>query len=316
MSLFFGATKIVRVMHGADQVQRIMLGATQVYSAGVTVTLAASTNVNIQGLFDPADWTNSNLEKRVIIPPGVTVGSNDPSIAAMRSGTGWAGQLSIQNSGDILAARGTGAHLNGGNAFEAEAAGIDLLNDGSIKSGGGAGGHGGEGGGGSFTSAESDGPAGSYSTGGGGYDPYFTRFIWNGTTVYYTSGWSTSYRNINSVTVGIYTYTRSGSQVIRSYTATNYTAGGAEVSGGNGEGFDGARELGSAGLAGGTNAGASGASGNGGLFGEDGADGNPGADGNEGAGAPAGAKGLAGKSIVSLANVTLSGGGALVGPTT
>lgn len=284
------------------------------YSAGVAVILTASTNVNIQDLFDPAVWADAGLSKKVINPLGVTIGSNDPAIAALRTGTGWGGELSIENFGNIDAAGGNLGHPDGGNAFEAEAAGVLLLNNGLVRSGGGLGGHGGAGGGGSYQSGVSEGPAGSYSTGGGGYDPYFTRFIWNGSTVYYTSGWHVSYRNINSVTVGIYTYTRSGSQVIRSYTATYYTSGGAQVPGGRGEGFDGARQFGSAGLPGGTNAGASGASGAGGLFGLDGANGNPGANGNESAGAPAGAKGLAGKSILNLANVALSGSGTFAGP--
>lgn len=309
MPLFLGSTAIASVRRGAEPVQSIMLGDKQIYSAGVKAILTNSTNVLISSLFDPADWANASLKKMVINPLGVTIGSNDNTLAALRTGTGRGGLLAIENYGNIDAAGGTLAHPVGGNALDAEEANIELLNDGLIRSGGGLGGLAGQGGAGTNSTYVDSGwvfNASSYYAYGDGYGNFV--FRWAGSNIGTTTA--------GSITQGIYTYHRgNGMHIKRTYTSTVATTGGLPGNPGRGEGHDGAALAGSPGAAGGTNAGDGGQGGAGGAFGIQGATGADGAAGNNGSGVAGSVGALAGYAIVNSGNVNLTGTGSLLGRT-
>lgn len=290
------------------------------YANEVVVTLANSNNINIQSLFSPADWA-SNKKKRVIIPAGVTIGSTSVATPALRSGTGWGRLLRVENYGQILGAGGAANGGVGGDAFNAEAAGIELLNDGAIKGGGGGGGKGGNGGAGIYSATVTEGPI--YS----GSEPWswwalvsdaYENLWWGGSIIYdggagipqpyHYGGW----RYYKGSYVGVF-----GSadcwQIYRQQEQNFASSGGAGGNGGRGQGYDGAAASGSAGAAGGTNAGTGGTGGAGGAFGNSGSTGATGTAGNNGSGAAGSAGGLAGYGIKNFGNVILSGTGTRLG---
>lgn len=283
---------------------------TEYYAAEVVVTIAAnSTNVNISALFTSDDWT-SVKKKRVIVQSGVTIGSTSPGTPAMQTGTGWGGQLTLDNNGTI---QGAGGVLNsgiGGGALFANAAGLIVNNTGIIRSGGGGGGRGGAG---STTTLGTRSPTSGFTYSGvlntdatywnANTDAAFRQIAWGGaiavppntipastTTQYDYSGYR-YYRGVLQVGA-LYS-------VARQVLTTTATTGG---SGGRGQGHDGAA---AAGAVGGTNAGTGGT---GGAYGATGA---TGAAGNAGSGV---AGGLAGISY-NAANITMNNTGTITGRT-
>src|SRR5690606_31940786 len=131
------------------------------------VTLAAGINVKISDIaaFTASGRWASTRPKRVIIPAGVIIGSNSPLMAALSTGTGRGGTLTITNNGEIQGAGGLPNSGTGGTALLAEQTGVTLINNGAIRAGGGAGGRGGNGGNGGTgyyqtASTQTEGPYG------------------------------------------------------------------------------------------------------------------------------------------------------------
>jgi len=88
--------------------------------------------------------------KQLVIGSGHTIGSTNPSNAALTIETNGVGLITVTNEGNIQGAGGTANGGTGGNALEvAGSVAVTLVNNGTIKSGGGGGGAGGAGGAGS-----------------------------------------------------------------------------------------------------------------------------------------------------------------------
>lgn len=109
--------------------------------------LVQTTNVNARALFTEAEWLSST-PKRVAIAPGVIVGSTSISTPALRTDSGFGGELDIRVLGDI---RGAGGAVNGGNGgpallIEDPRVTWTVMPGGFIRGGGGGGGRGGNGG--------------------------------------------------------------------------------------------------------------------------------------------------------------------------
>jgi len=107
-----------------------------------------SENVNVQSLFG-GNWTQ-NVPKRLVINPGVVVGSLDPGAYALIIPGGIVSTLRIDNNGSIQGAGGSPNSGNGGPAILANTA-VTIDNIGSIYGGGGGGGFGGNGGDGLYS---------------------------------------------------------------------------------------------------------------------------------------------------------------------
>ncbi|QIG73784.1 hypothetical protein PP935_gp009 [Rhizobium phage RHph_N34] len=296
----------------------------QFYVPEVLVTITSNTlNVNLQSLFTSGVWSSSAVAKRVVINPGVIIGSSVPATAALRTGTGWGGTLTLENKGEIQGAGGVANSSAGGHAILCEAAGMIIRNTGAIRGGGGGGGKGGNGGAGYYYSTATEGPVYAY--------PGSPRYQWtsqNGTNINsaYWAGASIfgTKSNSNPYTLGAYTYYRGTQQAVdgcdsngfyciqhysiyRQYQQTNNTSGGAGGNGGRGQGYGQTNASGSGGSAGGTNAGAGGTGGTGANFGAAGATGNSGANGNNGSGTAGTAGGAAGKAISGSSSLTNTG---------
>lgn len=311
----------------------------EAYSSKVTATIASNaTNVDISTLFSSEDWTSPYREKIVNINSGVIVGSSNTAVAALRTGTGRSGALTINNAGEIQGAGGPANSGVGGPALNIQQTGVVVNNTGAIRGGGGGGGHGGaggQGGPGYYYYTAQDGEiynSGSYYV--DSKNGVFT-FSWGG---YLGQSGGTSYA------VGGYTYyegsfqqykvdgdggTISSHAIYRQYTAVAYTSGGGGGAGGDGgagKGYGQAQGSGSAGAGGaggGTNAGSGGTGGTGGAggnWGSAGATGNTGATGNSGnngggyGGAAGSAGGAAGAAIIGLSR-TLNNTGTINGAT-
>jgi hypothetical protein len=293
------------------------------YSSEVVVTIAAnSTNVNLSTLFTSAVWTSST-NKRVVINAGVTIGATSTGFAAVRTGTGWGGILTLQNAGTIQGAGGAGPSAPGGWALLADSGGLVVNNSGTIRSGGGGGGNGGSGGGGQYSYGVNEGPA--YNKNSPVYE-WFTIKSNSHDTVYWGNALQFSDVPVSggTYTVNGVTYTRVSKQeenssveywsVSRSYTATANTSGGDGGAGGRGQGHDGGNVGGSAGSAGGTNAGTGGTGGGGGTWGVNGATGNSGGSGNRTGGTAGAAGGVAGISY-NASNISMTNTGTITGRT-
>jgi hypothetical protein len=293
------------------------------YSSEVVVTIAAnSTNVNLSTLFTSAVWTSST-NKRVVINAGVTIGATSTGFAAVRTGTGWGGILTLQNAGTIQGAGGAGPSAPGGWALLADSGGLIVNNSGTIRSGGGGGGNGGSGGGGQYNYTVTEGPVYNYPNG----NPRYWWKTGNSSSAdsVYWAGSLYVFGNINSpYTLAGITWTR-GTKMVddgtdgyfyvsRSYQATANTSGGDGGAGGRGQGHDGGNVGGSAGSAGGTNAGAGGTGGGGGTWGANGATGNSGGNGNRTGGTAGAAGGIAGISY-NASNVIMTNTGTITGRT-
>jgi hypothetical protein len=115
-----------------------------VYSRTIT---SNDDNLVLSELFTIGEW-QSTSPKEVVIDTAVTIGSFDPTIAAVRTGTGNNGTLKLINNGFIYGAGGaggtSGAGQDGGIALWTQVPTI-VENNSSIRGGGGGGGKGGQG---------------------------------------------------------------------------------------------------------------------------------------------------------------------------
>ena len=326
----------------------------ETYAAVVVATITANAqNVNIQSLFTLQDWTTSWKKKIVVINAGVVVGSSNPTLPALTTGTGRSGPLEIIVNGEVQGAGGLANGGAGGPAIQVQEVNVTIINNGAIRGGGGGGGrggNGGQGGAGSYTATVREPSSGdlysgnrsSVTTGvvqGGSRIWVRNDWYWGGTRVGGTSGSSLSaggytyYRGsvkeswTSNSRDETYTYTNSGI-----YRTSNQSfgstggAGGAGGNGGRGRGFDGnlsAGIVGTAGSPGGTNAGTGGAGGTGGSggnWGTAGSVGNTGATGASGnagaglAGAAGSAGGPSGGAIIGVSR-TLQNNGVINGAT-
>ena len=91
--------------------------------------------------------------KQLVIGSGHTIGSTNPSNAALTIETNGVGLITVTNEGSIEGAGGAANGGTGGNALQVDGSvAVTLVNNGTIKSGGGGGGNGGAGGAGSLSS--------------------------------------------------------------------------------------------------------------------------------------------------------------------
>jgi hypothetical protein len=261
---------------------------------------STTTNINAADYFG-GDWGRS-VRKRLIINPGVVVGSTTTGLAALIIGGGVVGAFVLENNGSIQGAGGAAGAANGGdggkggNAIRADGPGsggsISVQNNGSIVAGGGGGGGGTKGGRGG------DGGSGSYVVA-----------TYHGQTCYRDAATcnalliACAYRDVSACnTYNALGCTGAGIPFDCSYYTyeTFYTNGGTGGDGGNGgaggigQGYNQSSTAGSSGLIGadntlgGTNAGDGGHGayggngGNGGNFGNNGDSGSQGGTGNSG----------------------------------
>ncbi|QLF72062.1 putative Ig domain-containing protein (plasmid) [Peteryoungia desertarenae] len=260
----------------------------------VAVIAASANNVNIQSLFSAPDWADSARTKRVVINSGVTIGSTNPAIAALLTGTGRGGDLEIIIGGEVQGAGGVPNGGAGGPAINVQQTGAVITNNGAIRGGGGGGGRGGSGTATVLTNRE---PASGFLFQNDFFNPGPTwqwQDMFDGTAGLY---WGQTYNpfayvpmTVTSADIGGYRYYRGPDvtggngylfSIAREQIVSGPTTGG---DGGRGQGSDGAA---ASGLAGGTNAGTGGA---GGSWGQAGA---AGSAGNATGGATGGAAGAA-----------------------
>lgn len=290
----------------------------------VRVTLASqNTSANLRSLFDATTWASAT-PKRVVVPAGVTINSNNWLGALyLDAGTAWGGTLTVDVAGSLYGIGGVYLSNSGeggagiGSAI-AGASGqritVNVLTGGTVYAGGGAGGRGGTGGGGSY----------SYQTSNQYAQPdaflsntdYFWLYSAGQNTIqwagnveqsYYGGGtvvggydgatyYQGSYITSGRPSSGTYAYTSGAWYGVSRVTyGTAYTSGGAGGYGGRGQGADGVAASGASGSGGGTNAGMGGTGGTGGAWGAQGASGSTGASGNNGGGAAGAAGGLGGR---------------------
>jgi len=109
---------------------------------------SSATNQSADNIF--GDDYEVDYPKQFVINASQTVGSTNPSNAALTIESNGVGSITITNNGSIEGAGGTANGGNGGNALEvAGSVAVTLVNNSTIKSGGGGGGAGGAGGAGS-----------------------------------------------------------------------------------------------------------------------------------------------------------------------
>ena len=258
-------------------------------------------NVVLSSLFGD-EWDEPRA-KRVIVPSGYIIGQNTFGVAAMRTGTGLVGSLTIENRGTIRGRGGLGGQTtvgqNGGDALNLQVPNVTLINTGFIQGGGGSGGRGGKGADGSYYSEINRDPeSGSYFQSGVyrwavNTSTNFANITWNGSalggisptaTVYYSGGYyyyRGDYVGLNGVNEEY--------EIYRFARHTQVITGGQGGAGGGGAGYSAstgyqAPTLGQDGTPGGTNTTANpGYTGNGGAGGQGGFLGMPGSTGSTGA---------------------------------
>ena len=287
-------------------------GFRKTYSSGATNQDASSVFGSDYGV---------NYPKEIVVNSGVELGATSTSQEALQIDSGLAGGLTITNNGTLSGAGGA-AGSAGGDAFQADVA-CTLINNGTIRAGGGGGGSGGSGGSGGTggqgqTSSTAPGSWSGYQSSlynpqygvhwyqQGGYSWYWgnnsvlsttsATSMTHGGYNYERSG-SASYHYIGSFTIHLYPSRRRQASVT-SYTYHNGGAGGAGGGGGAGgvgqgygqsAGSGASGSGGSGGAGGGTNAGSGGTGGTGGSggagggYGASGSSGNTGSTGNTGA---------------------------------
>ena len=190
---------------------------------------SGATNQDASDIF--GDDYGVDYPKEIVINSGVELGATSTSQEALQIDSGGAGSINITNNGTLTGAGGA-AGSAGGDAFEANVA-CTLVNNGTMRAGGGGGGAGGAGGTGGTggqgsTSYQYYGPYGSYL-----YSLYTnptsyvahnanTTSAWryNGTTVYnnnYGHGpWG------NTLDTGGYRYQRDGNSGYQGSGASGY----------------------------------------------------------------------------------------------
>ena len=110
-------------------------GFRKTYSSGAT-------NQDASSVF--GDDYSVNYPKEIVINSGVELGATSTSQEALQIDSGLSGTMTITNDGTLSGAGGA-AGSDGGDAFQADVA-CTLINNGTIRAGGGGGGAGGSGG--------------------------------------------------------------------------------------------------------------------------------------------------------------------------
>ncbi len=273
---------------------------------------SGATNQNASAIFG-SDY-GVNYPKEIVINSGVELGATGTGEEALQINSDLSGTMTITNNGTLSGAGGSANGGAGGDAFEANAACI-LINNGTIRAGGGGGGRGGNGG-----SGGTGGQGRTSTSGYGGWSGYSAFYdynnFWNvfpsqsfvqvrqgGTRVWIQYYGDYATRTL-SPRINNKQYQRGsmwegpGSYYVRSrnwnttYTYYNGGSGGGGGSGGNGgrgQGYNHGKQNGSGGSggsggsSGGTNAGNGGSGGTGGTGGNGGTYGNGGGNGASGA---------------------------------
>ena len=257
---------------------------------------AGATNQNASTLF--GDDYAVNYPKEIVINSGVELGATSVTQEALQIDSGGSGLITVTNNGTLSGAGAAFLGSVGGDAFEADIS-CTLINNGTIRSGGGTGGSGGQG---SYTSQSTAGPYGSLSHNYWRTWSQGVQIKYGGSLIY----WGTSAGTANAAGYSKGSLFYNGGEnglyyrIYKTTTSTSYTNGGY---GGAGEGYN---QSAGSGTSGGQNAGQGGT---GGSFGQTGA---TGANGNYGQGTAGNA---AGKSIKGISFVTLTDNGTLLGGT-
>ena len=257
---------------------------------------AGATNQNASALF--GDDYAVDYPKEIVINSGVELGATSVSEEALQIDSGASGTITVTNNGTLSGAGAAFLGSIGGDAFEANRA-VTLINNGTIRSGGGTGGSGGQG---SYTSQSTAGPYGSLSHNYWRTWSQGVQIKYGGSLIY----WGTSAGTANAAGYSKGSLFYNGGEnglyyrIYKTTTSTSYTNGGY---GGAGEGYN---QSAGSGTSGGQNAGQGGT---GGSFGQTGA---TGANGNYTIGLAGNA---AGKSIKGISFVTLTDNGTLLGGT-
>jgi len=111
-------------------------GFRKTYSSGAT-------NQDASNIF--GDDYGVDYPKEIVINSGVELGATSTSQEALQIDSGMSGSMTITNNGTLSGAGGSANGGTGGDAFEADVS-CTLVNNGTIRSGGGGGGAGGTGG--------------------------------------------------------------------------------------------------------------------------------------------------------------------------
>lgn len=334
---------LASLKRGTSQIAFVFKGTVQVWAHEVVFVLGASSAgtylvdiVNSQ----PGLWASST-PTRIVVPAGVERGSGTswvfaPMPAGSSVASSWGGKLTLEVRGTLSGIGGTANSGVGGDLIVGTVTGkdgqqliVNVFAGAILRPGGGGGGRAGNGGQGRFYTGRTvtEGPAyvsGTYTWVSG--TAYANQVVWAGTVVYsgaapngfYNGGW---YYYIGYLadegTISNEQYWYRHNAVYRQTTVNdvpNYTAGGVAPNAGRGQGYDGAASVGGNAVAGGTNAGASGKSGDGGAYGNAGTTGANGSNGNYSNGLAGAAPGLAGCYLRGAANVNFTNnGGTLLG---
>lgn len=134
---------------------------------------SGATNQNASSVF--GDDYGVNYPKEIVINSGVELGATSTGEEALQINSGLSGTMTITNNGTLSGAGGSANGGAGGDAFEANVA-CTLINNGTIRAGGGGGGRGGNG--------------GTGGTGGQGRSTYTNYGSWTNNT--YPGGWGST----------------------------------------------------------------------------------------------------------------------------
>lgn len=254
-------------------------GFRKIYTAGAT-------NQNGNVIFGD-DW-GVNVPKEIIINSGVELGATSTDDWALEMNAGGAGAITVTNNGTLT---GKGGAINGGaggDAMRVNCAGVTIINNGTIRGGGGGGGKGGNGGNG--------------GTGGQGQTTSCSFYGCNcgcsGTPGAPCGAYPGSCSSCGGCCMGESFCYQYSTQTTNYYNGGAGGSGGSGGNGGLGQGYGQAFAAGGVGggtgangSAGGTNAGAGGSGGNGGDGGSGGGYGSAGSNGNSGLNGNSGANG-------------------------
>lgn len=277
-------------------------------SSELTLIISVTTtNLNLQSAFDAQfganTWTNS-LPKRVIINPGVVVGSSNICSYALKVTSGGVGNLRIDNYGSIQGAGGGSNSGMGGNAILADSP-VSINNQGSIYGGGGGGGQGGQGGPGSYTNYSTTSSCGPFETAPGCPEGY-SQYEYGTGSCCQTYSYCCGLFNCACVACAQY-------QQYRYCYQTIVTAGSPGGTGGTGQGYGQNATGGTGSYDPGGYAGIGGNGGTGGTFGQNGSTGSSGASGNAGGPGSPGPGGYAGFYVTRSSNITWTNLGTVAG---
>jgi hypothetical protein len=313
-------------------------GFRKTYSSGAT-------NQDASAVF--GDDYAVDYPKEIVIDSGVELGATSTSQEALQIDSGLSGGLTITNNGTLSGAGGAANGGAGGDAFQADVS-CTLINNGTIRAGGGGGGAGGAGGtGGTGGQGQTSTSAPGSWTGwqSNYYGPGYIgmqRYNFEGQwyySWYWGSNQSMSSSSGNSISHGGYDYEKNSSYGIvwngqlnvyihslrrRQQSVTTYTyynggaggSGGSGGAGGQGQGYGQSSASGSSGSggsggsSGGTNAGSGGTGGTGGTGGSGGGYGASGSTGNGGATGNSGGNGNHTSGSGGSGGSSGSGGGA------